>query len=957
MPPSPPTHAEPAAAADPRAADPWAGAGAAKRRLQGFAPPPNRSECIDSSIGRAYRGTTSETADGTACQSWSTPTHFQYSPANYPEAGLLNSAYCRNPSGAASGPWCVTADATSCPVIFGDHCWSIDQPDPAGTSLSVDSAGVLELGSTAAHEMDAERAGAAMVWMPLPPAPWTAHVRVRLGAAGSSAAGGFTAYRGPDGAVAPFTFGVFADAGGDQVGFQSTAAGSQTMISSHGEEDLTVLPPPPPLLQLESNTGQWNEGLSKVLLFRQTVTTGTEWLWSADQLSVNPDDPTADQYSILDQLASLPRLPDGKWAFELAWPNDGLQPQVWRQSSNPVSESIAGYEAIDVPHTSKKWGGLEPSDKALMDGSVGSGWWHYAVGAFRAHGGGLPGPTNAAMSQVELYVYTRPHALWARISQSDDGTLWTAWHADGANSITPPVAGWTLSSRVAFHADAAPDRLALFQTTGGSEASTIEFDGFELSCAGGAGGASCFEAPVGACAVPMCDPIDCKADEAGFTYEGTADKTASGQACLGWTNPADQTYFDPFDPDVPSPFDAAEAPPAACRNLWNVSSGPWCVTESPRAGGDAAGPICTPGQGQNSEVHDAFSHADTGSTPDTAVEGCLAKCAEDPECAAIDVTSAVVSNACRLYKADNVPRLGEPGGQDRQYCLLHAESCLIEVCSPPPPPPPPPVDECLGEPSGHTYRGTLAVTRSGYVCQEWTSDAPHPPTYTADDYPNAGLGAHNYCRNPNLRPQGPWCYTTNPDVPWEACDLNRCDGADCKTDVQGADYRGTRAVTEGGYTCQAWSSQAPHAHPYTADDHPNAGLGDHNYCRNPDGSQSRPWCYTTDPDREYQLCDMFLCPSPSAPPPPSPPTPPAPPVPPSPPAVPAPSSPDVTPNPPSAPRIAEVQKQCVVTEDGQIHCLGLQVGSTLDDDFVREQAERRFGSPLANPQPSVSQQR
>ena len=922
MPPSPPTHAEPAAAADPRAADPWAGAGAAKRRLQGNAPPPNGSECIDSSIGRAYRGTTSETADGTACQSWSTPTHFQYSPANYPGAGLLNSAHCRNPSGAASGPWCVTADATSCPVIFGDHCWSIDQPD---TILSVDGAGVLELGSTAStfrgwcadgvldatgttccpagcgwcgqcggchgdrpcvhnndgtclqlnwcnvccdestlhggcapgdsyglncigyvqgaglnqmaccsdgstmdpgsqgdqcctgqiqdtcatdadvacvlpesssrRRMDAERAGAAMVWMPLPPAPWTAHVRVRLGAAGSSAAGGFTAYRGPDGAVAPFTFGVFADAGGDQVGFQSTAAGSQTMISSHGEEDLTVLS--------ETSEASWT---------------------------------------------------------------------------------------------------------------------------------------------------------WARISQSDDGTLWTAWHADGANSITPPVAGWTLSSRVAFHADAAPDRLALFQTTGGSEASTIEFDGFELSCAGGAGGASCFEAPVGACAVPMCDPIDCKADEAGFTYEGTADKTVSGQACLGWTNPADQTYFDPFDPDVPSPFDAAEAPPAACRNLWNVSSGPWCVTESPRAGGDASGPICTPGQGQNSEVHDAFSHADTGSTPDTAVEGCLAKCAEDPECAAIDVTSAVVSNACRLYKADNVPRLGEPGGQDRQYCLLHAESCLIEVCSPPPPPPPP-VDECLGEPSGHTYRGTLAVTQSGYVCQEWTSDAPHPPTYTADDYPNAGLGAHNYCRNPNLRPQGPWCYTTNPDVPWEACDLNRCDGADCKTDVQGADYRGTRAVTEGGYTCQAWSSQAPHAHTYTADDHPNAGLGDHNYCRNPDGSQSRPWCYTTDPDREYQLCDMFLCPSPSAPPPPSPPTPPAPPVPPSPPAVPAPSSPDVTPNPPSAPRIAEVQKQCVVTEDGQIHCLGLRVGSTLDDDFVREQAERRFGSPLANPQPSVSQQR
>ena len=32
-----------------------------------------------------------------------------------------------------------------------------------------------------------------------------------------------------------------------------------------------------------------------------------------------------------------------------------------------------------------------------------------------------------------------------------------------------------------------------------------------------------------------------------------------------------------------------------------------------------------------------------------------------------------------------------------------------------------------------------------------------------------------------------------------------------------------------------------------------------NYCRNPDNESNGPWCYTTDPDKRWEFCDVKLC--------------------------------------------------------------------------------------------------
>jgi len=67
-----------------------------------------------------------------------------------------------------------------------------------------------------------------------------------------------------------------------------------------------------------------------------------------------------------------------------------------------------------------------------------------------------------------------------------------------------------------------------------------------------------------------------------------------------------------------------------------------------------------------------------------------------------------------------------------------------------------------------------------------------------------------------------------------------------------AGYRGKKATTSSGKTCQSWASHAHHAHHHLTDATKQyEGLGDHTYCRNPDGELQGPWCYTTDPSTRY----------------------------------------------------------------------------------------------------------
>ncbi|KAJ3612450.1 hypothetical protein NHX12_020725, partial [Muraenolepis orangiensis] len=183
---------------------------------------------------------------------------------------------------------------------------------------------------------------------------------------------------------------------------------------------------------------------------------------------------------------------------------------------------------------------------------------------------------------------------------------------------------------------------------------------------------------------------------------------------------------------------------------------------------------------------------------------------------------------------------------------IRVEECGIPRCS----------EEVCVRCNGEDYRGRVDQTESGRECQRWDSPRPHRHSLQGRKYRDKDL-KDNYCRNPDNRLR-PWCFTMDPRVPWEYCNISVCDSlgdppvnvtTSCVRGKAAADYRGTVNLTPKGVTCQRWDAQAPHNHSYHPQNHKCRDLRE-NYCRNPDGSD-QPWCFTTDPHQRRADCTQI----------------------------------------------------------------------------------------------------
>jgi len=175
------------------------------------------------------------------------------------------------------------------------------------------------------------------------------------------------------------------------------------------------------------------------------------------------------------------------------------------------------------------------------------------------------------------------------------------------------------------------------------------------------------------------------------------------------------------------------------------------------------------------------------------------------------------------------------------------EYCGVKFC-----------DECKKTKAGKEYGGVVSKTVSGRTCQAWASRTPQDhKTFT--NFPEGSeKAAKNYCRNPDNTPDGPWCYTTDPNMRWEYCSVGFC--GECKVTQQGSEYWGVKTMTRSGYTCQNWASQTPHSHEKWTNFPEGREELAKNYCRNPDkNTPDGPWCYTTNPNVRWEYCDVKFC--------------------------------------------------------------------------------------------------
>ncbi|XP_070541654.1 apolipoprotein(a)-like [Ptychodera flava] len=762
------------------------------------------NEVYQETNGSDYRGTVSTTINGRTCQEWTeqSPHSHSRTPENYPNSGLGDHNYCRNPDGV-DGAWCYTTDVS----VRWEYC-DIGQPAEKGEATPLPTtealapkteAPVVETSNEAYLEIDGSdyRGTVSTTLNGRTCQEWTeqsphSHGRTPENYP-NSGLGEHNYCRNPDGVAGAWCYTTDALVRWEYCDIGQPAVKDEPTLASMTEAPAPKTKAP----EIDSSNEVYHETDGSD--YRGTVSTTINGRTCQEWTEQNPHSHsrTAENY-----------------------PNSGLGQHNYCRNPDGVygawcytTDASVRWEYCDIGKPTEKGG---PAPSPMTED---------------------PAPKTEApvmKPSNEVYHETDGSDYRGTVSTTINGRTCQEWTEQNPHSHSRTPENYPNSGLGEHNYCRNPDGVddAWCYTTDAS----VRWEYCDI----------------GKPAEKSEPSNEVYHESDGSDYRGIVSSTINGRTCQEWTeqNPHSHSRTGENYPN------SGLGEHNYCRNPDGVD-GAWCYTtdDSVRWEYCDIGKPAKKDEPSN-EVYHETDGSDYRGTISTTINGrtCQEWTEQNPH--------------SHSRTPDNYPNsgLGEhnycrnPDGVDGAWCYTTDDSVRWEYCDiGKPARKGEPSNEVYHKNDGSDYRGTVSTTINGKTCQEWTEQNPHSHSRTPKNYPNSGLGEHNYCRNPDGTP-GAWCYTTDVSVRWELCDIGRpAEKGGPLSEVyyenDGSDYRGTVSTTEHGKTCQEWTEQSPHSHTRTRENFPNAGLGQHNYCRNPDGT-SGAWCYTTHPSVRWELCDI-----------------------------------------------------------------------------------------------------
>eukprot|EP00105_Crassostrea_gigas_P034028 XP_019918176.1 PREDICTED: uncharacterized protein LOC105317207 [Crassostrea gigas] len=258
------------------------------------------------------------------------------------------------------------------------------------------------------------------------------------------------------------------------------------------------------------------------------------------------------------------------------------------------------------------------------------------------------------------------------------------------------------------------------------------------------------------CDIPVCE---CRDTQKGEAYIGKTSQTVDGRQCVRWDS-VDDSHPDYFN--VKFLTGSKSTHENYCRNPDNKIA-PWCFTELVGGSWNYCNiPFCKRSSAECLTSPKGFDYFGTENRTVDNID-CQRWDTVKPHQHSFSkgfmgLSASEHENYCRNPDDDKLP-----------WCYTVNSKIKFQYCNIPNCP----ERDCKITEIGINYRGKQRTTRGGILCQRWDRTYPHIPNPSISFAASSLSAQENYCRNPDREP-APWCYTMNPTVRWQLCDVPFC---------------------------------------------------------------------------------------------------------------------------------------------------------------------------------------